>query len=254
MSAVGRQSGSAARKRYWFVWEVTGGEHVVQLLDAAYKPIDKPLPVARTEFFKRFRMETSIFVASPDSLDLSVLDAAAGRDDIFAEEAEPEQAARAAPETGQRMREAARLDQTLRDDFSIALTKLRRGDRASAVNLLDKLANRREGIIPAHKHTFTSFAVKLRKQQMPAVAFKFYQRALELSPEDSYAYFNMARIMFELGDYDGTEKHLQQALYLDFDFVEAHRFLDYLARQRNGVRPHVSAGAPDRASSGAAMK
>jgi hypothetical protein len=60
--------------------------------------------------------------------------------------------------------------------------------------------------------------------------------------------------MFELGDYDGTEKHLQQALYLDFDFVEAHRFLDYLARQRNGVRPDVSAGVPGRAHSDAAMK
>jgi tetratricopeptide (TPR) repeat protein len=254
MSAFGRQSGSAARKRFWFVWEVSGGEHVVQLLDAAYKPLDKPLPVSRTDFSKRFRLETSVFVTPPDSLDLSALDAAARGDDIFAGKAEPEQPVRAAPEISQRMREAARLDQTLRDDFAIALAKLRRGDRASAINLLDKLANRREGIIPAHKHTFTSFAVKLRKQQMPAVAFKFYQRALELSPEDSYAYFNMARIMFELGDYDGTEKHLQQALYLDFDFIEAHRFLDYLARQRSGVRPDVSAGAPDRASSGAAMK
>jgi tetratricopeptide (TPR) repeat protein len=257
-----RHSGGASRKRYWFVWEIPGGDHVVQLLDAAYKPGDAPVSITKMEFSNRFRLETSIYVTPPGDLDISGLSTRSAErgSDIFGDEepsgkGEPDRKAHAAAaEAAQRMLEAARLDQSLRDDFAVALAKLRRGDKAGALNMLDKLASRREGIVPAHKHTFTAFAVNLRKQQLLATAFKFYQRVLELSPEDSYAYFNMARIMFELGDYDGTEKHLQQALHLDLDFIEAQRFLDYLARQRIASRGDVSAGGPRPEAAGLTTK
>lgn len=229
LSGARRPSGGAPRKRYWFVWDDLSGGYIVQLLDAAYKPMGEPQPISAPEFNQRFQIEGSIFVTplaklevadkpeqSPVSLDIP---------ENLIEPAAKSDAAR-------RMEEAAVLDRNLRDEFAIALDRLQRGEKAAAVNALERLANRREGIVPAHKHAFTDFGVNLRKSRLPAVAFKFYQRALELSPEDSNAYFNMARIMFDLGDYDGTEKHLQQALNLDVDFTEARKFLDFLARHR----------------------
>ena len=219
-----RPGGGAARKRHWFAWDDLRGAIIVQQLDAAYQPMAEPQFISAAEFSQRYKAEPSVYVTPLTKLDVPEAHesgvAASLREGLKRDEPD------------QRFFAAIKVDQVLRDEFSTALAKLQRGDRASAVNALERLANRREGILPAHKHTFTDFAVDLRKKRLPAVAFKFYQRALELSPEDSHAYFNMARIMFELGDYDGTEKHLQQALNLDMEFDYARRFLEFLARYR----------------------
>ncbi len=230
---AGRRPGSgAARKRYWFVWDNLHGAYLVQLLNAAYQPVGEPQSIFKEELAQRYRPEPTIYVTPlikpevPDPPGEKKSDIAASlRDGLKRDEDE------------RRIADAAKVDQVLRDEFATALAKLRRGDKASAVNALERLASRREGIITAHKHTFTDFAVNLRKNRLPAVAFKFYQRALELSPEDSNAYFNMARIMFDLGDYEGTEKHLQQALNLDIDFDYARQFLEFLARYRRRGKP-----------------
>lgn len=229
MSIARRQSGGTSRKRYWFVWEDLIGGYIVQLLDAAYKPVDEPQPISAKEFFQSYKLEESIFVTPLTKLEIADR---LGKAPVSLDAPEDLATRDNKSETRRRMEEAAALDHSLRNEFDTALTRLQRGEKALAVNAFERLANLREGIVPAHKHAFTDFAVSLRKNRLPAVAFKFYQRALELSPEDSNAYFNMARIMFDLGDYDGTKKHLVQALYLDADFVEARKFLDYLANYR----------------------
>lgn len=224
-----RQSGTASRKHYWFAWDDLLGGYFVQSLDAAYKPLGTPLPIDAEEFSKNFKLEDNIFVTPIAKLEIADRPGKTPvRLDIPEELAKQDNKS----EVYQRQVEAVALDQRLRNDFATALARLQRGEKAPAINVFERLASRREGIVPAHKHTFTDFAVSLRKSRLPAVAFKFYQRALELSPEDSNAYFNMARIMFDLGDYNGTERHLQQALNLDVDFVEAQQFLDYLAKQQ----------------------
>lgn len=235
-----RPGGGAPRKRYWFVWDNLSGGYIVQLLNAAYQPVGEPQNISKAEFVLRFSEEDTLFVTPLTKLEVPDPEpdkkrsvSATLRDGLQREPID------------ERLVEAARLDKVLRDEFAIALAKLKRGDKASAVNALERLANRREGIIPAHKHTFTDFAVDLRKSRLPAVAFKFYQRALELSPEDSNAYFNMARIMFDLGDYEGTEKHLQQALNLDVEFDYARRFLEYLTRFRKRGRAHAQSAPND---------
>jgi len=224
-----RQGGGTPRKRYWYVWEDPLGGYIVQLLDAAYKPIDEPQPVSAKEFFQDFKLEGNIFVTPLTKLEIADR---LGKEPVSLDTPEEQAKRDSKSETRRRLEEVAALDRSLRDEFGTALSRLQRGEKTLAVNALERLANLREGVVPAHKHAFTDFAINLRKSRLPAVAFKFYQRALELSPEDSNAYFNMARIMFDLGDYDGTQKHLEQALHLDVDFVEARKFLDYLANYR----------------------
>jgi tetratricopeptide (TPR) repeat protein len=224
-----QKSGTAARKICWFAWDDLAGGYIVQKLNAAYKPIDEPSPVSAREFSQCFKLEQSVYVTpltrlevadrpEKQSVSLDLPDEIAGPGGRV--------------ESRERQEAALLLDHSMRDEFAMGLTRLQSGQRAAAVSVFERLANRREGIRPAHKHTFTDFAVNLRKSRLPAVAFKFYQRALELAPGDSNAYFNMARIMFDLGDYDGTEKHLQQALNLDIEFVEARQFLEFLTRHR----------------------
>ena len=248
MSARRRQGG-APRKNYWFVWEDQQGRHIVQMLDAAYNPIGAPERISDHEFSQLYRLESSIFVTPISKLEIpdAPPDETAGAPDRQPVSLDiPEELVEPAGRGGARqMEEAAILDRSLRDEFATAMSRLQRGEKAAAVNALERLANRREGIVPAHKHMFTDFAVNLRKSRLPAVAFKFYERALELSPEDSNAYFNMARIMFDLGDYAGTEKHLQQALNLDVEFAAARRFLEYLEQSRPGKNKKRGTGKKD---------
>jgi len=224
-----RRLGGGPRKRYWFVWDDLFGGYIIQPLDAAYKPTGDPFAISAEEFTQNFKIEENIFVTP--LVKLEVADRSGKTpvsQDIPKKPAKPE----SKREIRQRQEAAVALDRSLREEFATAMNRLQRGEKTLAINAFEHLAKHRKGIVPAHKHTFTYFAVNLRKNHLPVMAFKFYQRALELSPEDSNAYFNMARIMFDLGNYDGTKKHLTQALNLDVHFVEAQKFLDYLDNHR----------------------
>lgn len=80
-----------------------------------------------------------------------------------------------------------------------------------------------EGIVVAHKHMFTDFGMDLRKSQLNDLALTSFRRALELSPDDSHALFNVGRALYELGKYREADEYLDRALNLEPDLACARR-------------------------------
>ena len=80
------------------------------------------------------------------------------------------------------------------------------------------------------KLAINSFGIHLRKRKDFDTAIAYYRKALELAPDDARLLFNLARALYEKGDTAGCQSTLEQALARDPDFVEARKFLRYLAR------------------------
>lgn len=96
-------------------------------------------------------------------------------------------------------------------------------EKESAITKIDLLLARNDTFVAAHKHTFTKCAIQLRKLQEWDLALKFALRCVEISPNDSHVYFNVARIFFEEGAYKKALEYVKKALELEADMEEAHR-------------------------------
>lgn len=239
----------APRKSYWFAWEEGWGRYRVQLLDAAFQPLDTPQIVTANEFQKNFTHQPHILVTPIRQLETSPPEESAPQQesafsrseqrhttenkDILAQPSTrvssfPDAKKSEAKAGGEEMEAAENLDRELRAEFAMALTKWKRGENRSSLRTFEAMANLSEGIIPAHKHTFTDFAVDLRKSRLPTLAKKHYLKAVDLAPEDCNAHFNLARIYYETGEIDKALQHLGKALELEPNFEYALRFEQFL--------------------------
>lgn len=243
------KSSGTPRKSYWFVWEEGWGRYQVQLLDAAFQPLDTPQIVTANEFQKNFTHQPHILVTPIRQLETSPPEEAdqpqekassrrnrpdaADNEDAFVRSSArdssfPNSETSEVKADGGEMEAAENLDRELRAEFAMALTKWKRGENRSSLRTFEAMANLSEGIIPAHKHTFTDFAVDLRKSRLPTLAKKHYLKAADLAPEDCNAHFNLARIYYETGEIDKALQHLGKALELEPNFEYALRFERFL--------------------------
>ena len=105
------------------------------------------------------------------------------------------------------------VESKLRETFRHTLLRLKRPrERKAALLALEHLAQTKDGIIPAHKHMFRDFGVRLRQNSQPDLALLFSRKVVELAPEDDHAHFNLARILCSLGLYDEAAAHIGTAL------------------------------------------
>lgn len=251
--SVRNQAAATPQKRFWFAWEDGWGRFRVQLLDAAFQPLDAPRVISANEFKRYFEHQPRILVTPVSQLEVSPPDSADEESGQSSSAAAPQSSQTGRGQAGgmatrrgreaataerhfsaeqREFEQAAELDRQLRSEFAVALARWRRGDRVTPLKVFENMCKREEGIIPAHKHMFTDFAIDLRKSRLPALATRHYQRAVELAPEDSNAHFNLARIYYETGRLDKAEEHLKTALELTPDFEFATRFLRYVRVQR----------------------
>lgn len=110
---------------------------------------------------------------------------------------------------------AEKLDKVLRDDFFLHMTRYAKGRKKEALQAFSRILENTDGLVSAHKHAFTDFGRDLRRINLTDLAEKFYQRACELAPDDSNAAFNMARILFESGQYAKALAEVNRALELN---------------------------------------
>lgn len=253
------------RKRYWFVWDDGWGRYRVQLLDSAFQPVDSPRIITPQEFTANFVHQPHILVTPIRQLEVAAPEddhhASHGpsaahdderdvrvdrtpspereeHDDIFATSA-PAREQKPAPTLEQKptsfpsplAREdevAAQIDRELRAEFSDGMDLLRKGEREKSLRIFKKMLRAREGIVPAHKHMYTDFAINLRKNALHEMARDHYKRAVELAPEDCNAHLNLARIYMEMGDLANAKLHVNKSLELSPDFAYAQKFSMYL--------------------------
>lgn len=239
------------QKQYWFAWQDGWGRFRVQPLDAAFQPLESPRIIAAGEFESYYVHQPRILVTPVTQLEVSPPEEEESKHPIKAGETtelfdfsqKPEKKSEPLSENSEtdlnkkELERAIKKDKQLRSDFSVALAKYRRGDRKNSLKVFEDLCTQKEGILPEHKHTFTDFAIDLRKSRLTDLARRHCQRAIELAPDDSNAHFNMARIYFEMGNLQDAEKQLNIALKLNPDFEYASQFLQYLQKRKASSTP-----------------
>lgn len=156
----------------------------------------------------------------------------------------PAPAAAAAPKRAydlEAARKAKVVESKLRETFRQTLLRLKRPrERKAALLALEQLAQTKDGIIPAHKHMFRDFGVRLRQNSQPDLALLFSRKAVELAPEDDHAHFNLARILCSLGLYDEAATHIGTALSMSSGEPLYFKLLEHireLKRTRSAGKP-----------------
>ena len=259
MQIPGIRNPSAAtqRKRYWFVWDDGWGRYRAQLLDAAYQPLDEPRVVDANEFKTLFVHQPHILVTPVQHIEISPPPGMEGLDETAQGpyDLPPRTAGRESHAEKLVLDEkAAELDRELRAEFALALTRLKRGDKDKSIKTFEDLLKIRDGIVPAHKHMFTDFAMDLRKSQLLDLARQHYTRALELAPEDGNAHFNMARIHYETGEFQKALDMLETALALNPDFEYAMQFYAFIRRKVPSLNKPAEKRQPGKAAPVSAFK
>lgn len=106
-------------------------------------------------------------------------------------------------------------EQNVRATFGLGLTYLAREDLDKAREVFQRLIALPGAFDPRHKHMFNDFGIKLRKSRMFGEALRFYARAAQLAPRDDHLLYNIARTLFESGDYEKANGFLCRALALN---------------------------------------
>ena len=125
---------------------------------------------------------------------------------------------------------ALKLDMSIRAEFQVSMTHWNSGKKNLAKRHFMDIINKQLKYEPAHKHMFTDFAIKLRKINLVDLALQSSTKCTKLSPDDSHAFFNVARLYYELNRYDEANEFIDKALELEEDLAPAKR-LSYVIKE-----------------------
>jgi tetratricopeptide (TPR) repeat protein len=226
-------TGTTARKTeqisYYYVAEQDNAELVVQPLTADGKPFGPKGTITREELLSTYMPEPQMSLAKPEQ-ELTPkeqeVQRAVARGDKFRKRGET---FTAEFEYGK----ALQLDErNVRANFGIGLCYIDRGEREKAHEVFERLVHLDAAFEHEHKHLFNEFGIALRKSGMHAESIGYYQRALELSPEDENLHYNTARAAFDKGDPKLAAQHLGACLRLNPTHEEATQFITFLKRKK----------------------
>jgi tetratricopeptide (TPR) repeat protein len=102
---------------------------------------------------------------------------------------------------------------------------------ALLVGLAAELARAPEDAASAHCGTIVKMAIDQRKLNLLAEALDSYHKALILSPEDDHLHFNLARIFFELKDWQNAMAYARKALDLNPGLDYARKMVAFISRK-----------------------
>ncbi len=103
-----------------------------------------------------------------------------------------------------------------------------KGEMQKVGKVLDVLLGNDETFKVEQRSMFNRFGISLRKKKMYDYAVAYYTKALDSDPRDEHLHFNLARVLFERGDPEGSLMELAIALGIDPGFDVAHKFKAYL--------------------------
>lgn len=195
------------RQPKYFAWRLSDGSYAVQELDSAYTAKGQVKAVPADKFESLFKLEPMILAAPVVTPDFRQIAPKLAPEDELSDKN------MAALE---RARSIKQIETDLRENFDKALRALSRArDKKGALASLARIATTRKGIQLEHKHMFRDFGVALRKKSLHELALQCASRAVELSPNDDHARFNLARLYGILGRYDDARAQLQEAVRID---------------------------------------
>ncbi len=220
---TGTTTRKTVQKTFWFV-EQHGDVIECQPLNLNYVPTGPKRKVTLDELITKFSPEPEFYLNSvyPKMRELQQSvehgDSHREKGETFAAEYEYSRALKVDEEN-------------VRANFGIGLTYLERGDVGKAQNIFERLVKLEGAFEPEHKHLFNEFGINLRKNKMMTQAVEYYQRALELSPNDENLHMNMARALLETQNLDGCIDYLLKALTIDPRHEQSLKFMAWLIQK-----------------------
>lgn len=217
---TGTTTRKTVQKTFWFV-EQQGDEIICQPLNPNYVPSGPKRKINMDELIAKFSPEPEFYQMSvfPKMRELqqSVSNGDSHREkgETFAAEYEYSRALKVDEEN-------------VRANFGIGLTYMERGEKEKAENIFERLVKLESAFEPEHKHLFNEFGINLRKSKMLPQAVEYYQRALELSPNDENLHTNLARALLETKEMDACLEHLFKALELAPTHAISLKFLNWM--------------------------
>lgn len=106
-----------------------------------------------------------------------------------------------------------------------------KGEMQKVGKVLDLLLGSDETFKAEQRSLFNRFGISLRKKGMFDYAAAYYAKALEMEPRDEHLHFNLARVLFERGDPEGSLGELAIVLGLNPGLEVARKFQAYLNKQ-----------------------
>lgn len=195
----------------------------VQVMDIYGEPLPIRQKVAMPEFLKRFKYEPEAFKTKKSPADLALDQAIAQaelhvkRKEYFSAEYE--------------YSKALKLDEAnVRASFGLGRVYLQTGETEKAGEVFTQLAHEESILEPDNKYIFNELGMELRALKMYDQALEFYQRALEVAPEDEHLCFNIARAAAEKGDLKLARESLGRALKINPGLQEASKLMAKLGQ------------------------
>lgn len=97
--------------------------------------------------------------------------------------------------------------------------------------VLDTLLGIDEAFTFEFRQKFNEFGISLRKNGHYDESIRYYEKSLEIVETDENVHFNLARVHFEKGQLERCITHLDKALMINPDFIEAQKFLKYCKKK-----------------------
>ncbi len=222
--------GSGATKRkvmqtvYYFAQETQDGVVELRPLNARFLPQGDPLTLPLEEFAANYTPEPEVY-AKQTLPALRAVTKNLAKGERLRSQGQPFGAEVA-------FKTALDMDtDNVRGNFGLGLTYLDQGKTEEATQVLKKLVRLEEAFHPDNKHMFNEFGIKLRKSGMYEQALSYYASAYKLAKDDEHLCYNIARTLYEKGDYAYGKKYIHKALALRADFPEALSLLQVLEKK-----------------------
>ncbi len=107
------------------------------------------------------------------------------------------------------------VDETnVRATFGLGLIYLERKDDEKSQMVFEELVGMKAAFSSKHKHLFNEFGISLRKNEQYESAIQYYRRAAELTTNDENLFYNLARVLYEKGDWEQCMNFIAQSLRL----------------------------------------
>jgi tetratricopeptide (TPR) repeat protein len=123
-------------------------------------------------------------------------------------------------------------DENVRANFGLGITYLERGESGKADNIFERLVKLEAAFEEEHKHLFNEFGIKLRKNKMLGQSITYYERAMELCPQDEHLFYNLARAYLDNQNIEKALEYLLKTLDMNPTLEPAVKFLQWLVSKQ----------------------
>ena len=218
---TGTTTRKTIQKTFWYVEETKESFYCIQVLNAAYVPTGPTKTISKDDLLANYLPEPEMYqqVVFPRMRDMTKTVARAERHrkrgELFSAEYE--------------FNNVLKVDeQNVRANFGLGLTYLERAEMDKANDLFKRLVTLDAAFDHEHKHLFNEFGINLRKNKMYSQAVQYYERAVQMSPDDENLMYNIARAYLEEKNIDKTIEYIHLCLQKNPDLESAQKLLQWL--------------------------